>query len=153
MLSGPSRLPCPLECLVESKPGDLCTFYSHSPQHASRLLPKRCVNELQQSSGSPKWKQLSCLIGQRHGSSQILINFYTDKLQCQVHGRDWKQLGRAVPNKTETQIKNYFQNYKSKVRNHPVSLQLYLAGLGFASSSMVFHLLCCFQIQALQISH
>ena len=33
----------------------------------------------------------------------------------QVHGRDWKRLGQAVPNKTETQIKNYFQNYKTKV--------------------------------------
>ena len=33
----------------------------------------------------------------------------------QVHGRDWKRLAQAVPNKTELQIKNYFQNYKTKV--------------------------------------
>ena len=45
----------------------------------------------------------------------MLLNF---KSLLQLHGRDWKQLGRAVPNKTETQIKNYFQNYKSKVCSH-----------------------------------
>lgn len=41
--------------------------------------------------------------------------FEVTELKMQIHGRDWKQLGRAVPNKTETQIKNYFQNYKAKV--------------------------------------
>jgi len=36
--------------------------------------------------------------------------------ELQVHGRDWKRLALAVPNKTELQIKNYFQNYKTKVQ-------------------------------------
>jgi len=33
-----------------------------------------------------------------------------------VHGRKWAQLEAAVPTKTATQIKNYYQNYKTKVR-------------------------------------
>ena len=33
----------------------------------------------------------------------------------QQYGRDWKRLQEAVPGKTMTQIKNYYQNYKVKV--------------------------------------
>ena len=33
-----------------------------------------------------------------------------------MHGRKWAQLEAAVPTKTATQIKNYYQNYKTKVR-------------------------------------
>ena len=33
----------------------------------------------------------------------------------QLHGRDWGHLAAAVPSKTLTQIKNYYQNYKVKV--------------------------------------
>ena len=33
----------------------------------------------------------------------------------QVCGRDWGRLQEAVPKKTMTQIKNYYQNYKLKV--------------------------------------
>ena len=33
----------------------------------------------------------------------------------QACGRDWKRLQEAVPGKTMTQIKNYYQNYKVKV--------------------------------------
>ncbi len=36
--------------------------------------------------------------------------------RAQVHGRKWAQLEAAVPTKTATQIKNYYQNYKAKVR-------------------------------------
>ncbi|SPQ99720.1 unnamed protein product (mitochondrion) [Plasmodiophora brassicae] len=32
-----------------------------------------------------------------------------------VHGRDWKALCSAVPTRTETQIKNFYQNYKEKL--------------------------------------
>ena len=35
----------------------------------------------------------------------------------QLHGRDWGHLAAAVPSKTLTQIKNYYQNYKVKVRS------------------------------------
>ena len=34
---------------------------------------------------------------------------------AQLHGRDWGHLAAAVPSKTLTQIKNYYQNYKVKV--------------------------------------
>ena len=34
----------------------------------------------------------------------------------QAHGRKWAQLEAAVPTKTSTQIKNYYQNYKGKVQ-------------------------------------
>ena len=33
-----------------------------------------------------------------------------------MHGRSWARLAEAVPTKTLTQIKNYYQNYKVKVR-------------------------------------
>jgi len=33
----------------------------------------------------------------------------------QAHGRDWDRLAAAVPGKTRTQIKNYYQNYKNKL--------------------------------------
>lgn len=33
-----------------------------------------------------------------------------------MHGRNWARLSEAVPSKTLTQIKNYYQNYKVKVR-------------------------------------
>ena len=33
----------------------------------------------------------------------------------QLYGRDWAKLAAAVPSKTLTQIKNYYQNYKVKV--------------------------------------
>jgi len=36
--------------------------------------------------------------------------------RAQVHGRKWAQLEAAVPTKTATQIKNYYQNYKAKAR-------------------------------------
>ena len=45
-----------------------------------------------------------------------------ESVSMQVHGRDWKRLGEAVPTKTETQIKNYFQNYKQKVWHTLASL-------------------------------
>ena len=32
-----------------------------------------------------------------------------------MHGRNWARLSEAVPSKTLTQIKNYYQNYKVKV--------------------------------------
>ena len=35
----------------------------------------------------------------------------------QLYGRDWAKLAAAVPSKTLTQIKNYYQNYKVKVRS------------------------------------
>jgi hypothetical protein len=35
---------------------------------------------------------------------------------AQLHGRNWAKLSEAVPSKTLTQIKNYYQNYKVKVR-------------------------------------
>lgn len=37
----------------------------------------------------------------------------------QAHGRKWAQLEAAVPTKTSTQIKNYYQNYKGKVQLCP----------------------------------
>lgn len=33
----------------------------------------------------------------------------------QTYGRDWQRLAEAVPGKTRTQIKNYYQNYKTKL--------------------------------------
>ena len=38
-------------------------------------------------------------------------------LYLQVFGRDWARLQEAVPKKTMTQIKNYYQNYKLKVNS------------------------------------
>lgn len=43
-----------------------------------------------------------------------LIGIYHRWLQ--VHGRSWAKLAEAVPTKTLTQIKNYYQNIKKKVR-------------------------------------
>ena len=37
-------------------------------------------------------------------------------MAVQVCGRNWKRLQEAVPSKTLTQIKNFYQNYKGKVR-------------------------------------
>ena len=34
---------------------------------------------------------------------------------AQIYGRDWGRLDQAIPGKTLVQIKNYFQNYKSKL--------------------------------------
>lgn len=35
---------------------------------------------------------------------------------AQVHGRKWAALEAAVPTKTATQIRNFYQNYKTKAR-------------------------------------
>ena len=69
-----------------------------SSTQAAPLLSASCENTMRRS-GAAGW---ACAAEQ---SCACL----------QVHGRDWKRLGQAVPNKTETQIKNYFQNYKTKV--------------------------------------
>ena len=42
----------------------------------------------------------------------------------QLYGRDWAKLAAAVPSKTLTQIKNYYQNYKVKVRAPRACLSL-----------------------------
>lgn len=39
----------------------------------------------------------------------------TSSTVAQAHGRNWEKLCAAVPTKTRTQIKNYYQNYKSKL--------------------------------------
>ncbi len=37
------------------------------------------------------------------------------RVRVQAHGRDWEKLCAAVPGKTRTQVKNYYQNYKGKL--------------------------------------
>lgn len=44
-----------------------------------------------------------------------------------THGRDWNRLQEAVPTKTMTQIRNYYQNYRTKVFD-PIVLPPGVAG-------------------------
>lgn len=40
----------------------------------------------------------------------------------QRYGRDWERLQKAIPNKKQIQIKNYYQNYKSKLGLEAIEL-------------------------------
>jgi hypothetical protein len=37
------------------------------------------------------------------------------KLQLSKHGKDWKRIAKIIKNKTEKQIRNFYQNYKKKM--------------------------------------
>lgn len=37
------------------------------------------------------------------------------KKQLQVHGKNWKKIATIITNKTEKQIRNFYQNYKKKM--------------------------------------
>ena len=37
------------------------------------------------------------------------------KKQLSIHGKNWKMLAQLIPNKTEKQIRNFYQNYKKKM--------------------------------------
>lgn len=37
------------------------------------------------------------------------------KKQLSVHGKDWKRISQVITNKTEKQIRNFYQNYKKKM--------------------------------------
>jgi len=32
-----------------------------------------------------------------------------------IHGKDWARISQEIPTKTQSQVKNYFQNYKNKL--------------------------------------
>eukprot|EP00357_Protocruzia_adherens_P030576 CAMPEP_0115019522 /NCGR_PEP_ID=MMETSP0216-20121206/29506_1 /TAXON_ID=223996 /ORGANISM="Protocruzia adherens, Strain Boccale" /LENGTH=1238 /DNA_ID=CAMNT_0002391033 /DNA_START=297 /DNA_END=4013 /DNA_ORIENTATION=+ len=55
------------------------------------------------------------------GPGRRTVNFWQqeEKLlfveQFKIHGRKWKKIAEKIPNKTEAQIRNYFQNYRSKL--------------------------------------
>jgi len=37
-------------------------------------------------------------------------------LKClKIHGKDWARISQEIPTKTQSQVKNYFQNYKNKL--------------------------------------
>lgn len=37
------------------------------------------------------------------------------KKQLSIHGKDWKRIAKIIKNKTEKQIRNFYQNYKKKM--------------------------------------
>jgi hypothetical protein len=39
--------------------------------------------------------------------------------EFEKYGRDWIKIGKAIPNKTEAQIRNYFQNNRNKIGIYP----------------------------------
>ena len=41
----------------------------------------------------------------------------------QTHGKDWVTITRLLPNKNESQIKNYYQNYKGRLNLEPPPAQ------------------------------
>ena len=38
------------------------------------------------------------------------------KKQLSIHGKDWKKISEIITNKTEKQIRNFYQNYKKKMK-------------------------------------
>lgn len=58
----------------------------------------------------------------RGSAARINTSHWTDeekakfKSLLQVHGKDWKTLAAGIPSKTVNQIKNFFQNYRTKLK-------------------------------------
>jgi hypothetical protein len=66
--------------------------------------------------------ELAAPTPKRGAAARINTSHWTDeekakfKALLQVHGKDWKALASGIPSKTVNQIKNFFQNYRTKLK-------------------------------------
>lgn len=80
--------------------------------------PLEHSGEVKTSSGL----ELASPMPKRGGAARINTSHWSDeeknkfKALLQQHGKDWKQLAAGISTKTVSQIKNFFQNYRSKLK-------------------------------------
>jgi len=84
------------------------------------------------NAGGEKEKEKNRDIGNwTTGEKQDFLKFFS------IYGRNWKMLASHIPSKTQTQIKNYFHNYKIKLQqSNASSLEKDPAGLADSENNI-----------------